>query len=199
MEAAATKRFGEPSALGLFGLAVGCAALLPAAFGVEGALSPEALRTAAWFCLLFGGACQFLSGLLSFANGNALGGTLLTAFSFNWVMNFWALTELADGRVPSAAVMVAVDACFLPIFLVMTWAFAYSSKLFVALLLDIDLLYALRIARDVLHTDTSFLIGCCTVVLLLLALYIAFAVMLFEATGRLVLPVPGPLFAKKAA
>jgi succinate-acetate transporter protein len=194
--AAATKRFGEPSALGLLGLAIGCAALLPAAFGAEGSLTPPALRTAAWFCLLFGGGCQFLSGLMSFANGNSLGGTLLTTFSFNWVMNWWALSELAEGRLPSASVVLAVDASFLLVFLVMTWAFAYSSKLFVALLLDIDLLFALRIARDALHVPVSFGIACCTVILMGLALYIAFAVMLYEASGRLPLPIPGPLLAK---
>ena len=27
---------------------------------------------------------------MSFANKNMLGGTLLTTFSFNWVMNWWA-------------------------------------------------------------------------------------------------------------
>jgi succinate-acetate transporter protein len=192
--------FADPTALGLFGLAIGCAALLPLGLGMEAALTPAALTTAAWYSLLFGGACQFLAGLMSFRNGNGLGGTLLTAFSFNWCMNFWALRELAQGRVPSAEVVLAVDLCFVPIFLMMTWAFAYSSKLFVALLVDIDLLYLLRITREVLHAPAlGPAIAACTFGLLVLSLYIAFAIVLWEATGRLVLPIPGPLIKKATA
>src|SRR5687768_5030285 len=89
--AAAAPRFADPTALGLFGLAIGCASLLPIAFGMKGAFTPDALRTCAIFCLLFGGGCQLLGGLMSFANSNMLGGTLLTTFSFNWVINAWAL------------------------------------------------------------------------------------------------------------
>ncbi len=194
------RRFADPTALGLIGLAIGCAALLPIAVGLPAALTPEALRTAAWYCLLFGGACQFLAGLISFANGNGLGGTLLTAFSFNWGMNWWALTELADGRVPSAQVVLSVDLCFLPIFLVMTWAFGYSSKLFVALLLDIDALYLLRIARELLHVPWMGTgVAICTGILLVMSLYIAFSLVLWEATGHMILPIPGPLWPRPVA
>lgn len=74
-DAPPTTRFADPTALGLFGLAIGCASLLPIAFGVKSAFTPDALRTCAIFCLLFGGGCQLLGGLMSFANGNMLVGT----------------------------------------------------------------------------------------------------------------------------
>ncbi len=187
--------FADPTALGLFGLAIGCASLLPVAFGVKAAMTPDALRTAAWFCLLFGAGCQFLAGVLSFANKNGLGGTLLTTFSFNWVMNWWALTELAAGRFPSASVLLAVDACFLVIFLVMTVAFGYFSKLLFVFLLDIDALYVLRIARELLHAPALGLgVAVATVVLMAIALYIAFSLVLANASGRLLLPLGGPIF-----
>jgi succinate-acetate transporter protein len=79
------------------GLAIGCAALVPIAFGLFPAEPPKLsmmLRTAAWFCLLFGAGGQFLAGLMSLANKNTLGGTLLTTFSFNG----WVLEEAAAGR-----------------------------------------------------------------------------------------------------
>ena len=104
MEANASPTFAESTPLGLLGLAIGCAALTPIAFGA--ALTPDALRTAAWFCLLFGGGGQFLAGLMALANKNQLGGTLFTTFSFNWVMNWWALNELASGRVPNASIVL---------------------------------------------------------------------------------------------
>ena len=122
--------FAESSPLGLLGLAVGCAALLPVAFGQ--AVTPDALRTAAMFCLLFGGGCQLVAGLMALANKNLLGGTLFTTFAFNWAMNYWSLTGLADGRVPNHHVVFAVDVCFIVIFTVLMFAFGYFSKLLFA-------------------------------------------------------------------
>ena len=189
-----TLSFADPTALGLFGLAIGCAALLPLAFGMKSAATLDALRTTAIFCLLFGGGCQFLAGLMSFANKNMLGGTLLTTFSFNWVMNWWALDGLVNGKPPSSAVVLCVDACFLMIFFAMTYAFAFYSKLLVVFLLDIDVIYGLRIAREVLHTQAlSMPIAIATVVLMFLALYIAVALVLVNASGKSVLPIGAPL------
>jgi succinate-acetate transporter protein len=147
------------------------------------------------FCLLFGGGGQFLAGLMSFANKNMLGGTLLTTFSFNWVMNWWSLSELSQGRVPSSAVILAVDASFLVIFLVMTYAFGFFSKLLFVFLLDIDALYILRIARELTHVPAlGMAIALATVALMALAVYIAFSLVLTNASGRVMLPIGGPVF-----
>ena len=185
--------FADSTALGLFGLAIGCASLLPVAFGVKEAFTPEALRTCAWFCLFFGAGCQFLAGIMSFANKNMLGGTLLTTFSFNWVMNWWSLSELSQGRVPSSAVILAVDACFLLVFFAMTYAFGFYSKLLFVFLLDIDLLYVLRITRELTHAPLGLPVALSTVVLMGIALYIAIALVLANASGRMLLPIGGPL------
>ena len=193
--------FADPTALGLFGLAIGCAALLPIAFGMKSAMTVDALRTAAWFCLLFGGGCQFLAGLMSFANKNMLGGTLLTTFSFNWVMNWWALDGLVQGKQASSAIILSVDICFLVVFLAMTYAFGFFSKLLVVFLLDIDILYGLRITRDLTHSATGFQmpIAIATLVLMGLAIYIAVALVLVNAAGKPVLPVAGPAWGSGAA
>lgn len=193
----ATTPFAESSPLGLFGVAVGCAALLPIAFGV--ALTPQALRTAAMFCLLFGAGGQLLAGLLALANKNALGGTMFTTFAFNWAMNAWVLHGLAEGRAPDASVILAVDATFLVIALVLTYAFGFHSKLLVAFLLDIDVLYAARIAKELTHAPVlGTVVALATVVLLAIALWLAFATLVNPAAGRAVFAVPGPLFAPAA-
>jgi uncharacterized protein len=190
----------DPTALGLIGLSIGCAALLPIAFGMPAALNPAALNTAAWFCLFFGAGCQFLAGFLSFLNKNMLGGTLMTAFSFNWVMNFWSLRELAEKRPPSAPIILSVDICFCIIFLVMMVAFGYFSKLLFAFLADIVALYIFRIARELTHSPAfAQPIAWATVLLMGLALYIAFALVLQNASGKSLLPMPGPLFVAKPA
>ena len=187
--------FAEPTSLGLFGLAIGCASLLPIAFGSKAAMTVDGLHTAAWFCLLFGGGCQFLAGLMSFANKNMLGGTLLTTFSFNWVMNWWALEGLATGKPTNAGVILAVDCTFLLVFVVMTYAFGFFSKLLFVFLLDIDILYSLRIARELTHSTALGLpIALSTVALMLISLYIALALVLANASQRQILPIPGPLF-----
>jgi uncharacterized protein len=185
----ATLPFAEPSPLGLLCLAIGCAALLPIAFGT--ALTPDAFRTAAMFCLLFGAGGQFLAGIMSLANKNLLGGTLFTTFAFNWVFNWWALS----GNVPNPKIGFAVDVCFLVIFIVLTFAFGYFSKLLFLFLLDIDLLYTFRILNHALETRAFAMpIALATVGLIVIALWLAFAVLVNSSAGRTIFPMPGPLF-----
>jgi succinate-acetate transporter protein len=194
----ASQPFAEPTPLGLLGLSIGCAALLPVALGLS--MTPAALRTAAWFCLLFGGGCQMIAGLMALANKNMLGGTLFTTFAFNWVMNWWALSGMADGKLPDAHVVLSVDLCFLVIFVVLTYAFGFFSRLLVAFLVDIDLLYLFRILRELLKDPKSFAIpiAVCTVVLAFLALWLSFAILVNTSAGRPVFPMPGPLFTPPA-
>jgi succinate-acetate transporter protein len=183
----------DPTAMGLIGLAVGCAALLPIALGLT--LTPEALKTAAVFCLLFGGGCQLFAGLGGFVNRNLFGATLFTAFAFNWGVNAWMLWSVAGGTIPDPTVLLAVDLCFLLIFLVMTWGFGYFSGLLFAFLADIDLMYVLKIIAGLTGTHALALpIAGCTLALALLALWIAFALLINPVVGRRVFPFPGPLF-----
>jgi len=185
--------FAEPTPLGLIGLAVGCAALAPIAFGVT--LTPAALKTAAMLCLLFGGGCQFLAGVMSLANKNLYGGTLFTAFAFNWVMNWWILTAVAGGMMPDHSVMLAADICFLLIFAAMTYGFGFFSGLLFLFLLVIDLMYVFKIIAGVTGTAALAMpIAALTVLLGLLALWIAFALLLNPVAGRRLFWFPGPVF-----
>lgn len=194
--------FAEPTPLGLLGLAIGCGALIPVAFGIlpEAAKLPMFFKTAAWFCLLFGAGGQLLAGLMSLANKNGLGGTLFTTFAFNWVFNWWTLSELAEGRIFDPTIVLFVDLTFLVIFVVLTYAFGFYSKLLFFFLLDIDLLYVGRIGRHFTDMGSagfgalSMVIGFATVGLVGLALYIAFAMLVNPAAGRPVFPVGGAMF-----
>jgi len=185
--------FAEPTPLGLIGLALGCAALTPIAFGH--ALTPAGFRTAAMFCLLFGGGCQLVAGLMNFANKNLFGGTILTAFSFNWFLNGWALLAAASGAGLDHEVLLATDSASLLIFLVITYGFGFFSSLLFVFLLDIDLLYACKVAAAVSGTHALAMpIAGLTVILGLLALWIAFAGLINPTSGRTLFPIPGPLF-----
>ncbi|MDY0062522.1 MAG: hypothetical protein RBU45_22100 [Myxococcota bacterium] len=183
----------DPTALGLIGLAVGCAALTPVAFGLS--LTPAALNTAAIFCLLFGGGAQLLAGLGNFVNRNTYGATLFTAFAFNWGVNWWALRTVAVGEMPDHGVLLAVDICFLMIFLVMTYGFGLFGKLLFLLLLDIDLMYVCKVVAGITGTTALGLpIAILTVLLGLIALWIVFALLINPVVGRAVFPLGGPVF-----
>ena len=184
--------FAEPTPLGLIGLAIGCAALAPIALGLT--LTPAALKTAAMLCLLFGGGCQFLAGVMSLANKNLYGGTLFTAFAFNWVMNWWLLTSIAGGVMPDHAVLLSADICFLLIFAAMTYGFGFFSGLLFLFLLVIDLMYLLKIIAGFTGTALGLPIAALTILLGLLALWIAFALLLNPVAGRRLFWFPGPVF-----
>lgn len=195
--------FGEPTPLGLLGLSIGCAALVPIAFGwfpSDPTKMAMFFKTASWFCLLFGAGGQFLAGVMSLANKNSLGGTLLTTFSFNWVMNWWALDEGSQGRVVDPSIVLSVDFTFIIIFLVLTYAFGFFSKLLFFFLVDIDVLYVFRIAKHFAAPGGDFAkfcgmgVGVSTIVLMGLALYISFALLVNPVAGRAVFPSAGPMF-----
>jgi succinate-acetate transporter protein len=200
VEMASSRRhevFAEPTPLGLIGLAIGCAALTPIAFGFR--LTPAGLRTAAVFCLLFGAGCQLLSGLMSFVNKNLYGGTLFTAFAFNWMLNWWVLESLGKGFVPDPVIVHAADLASLVIFVVLTYGFGFYSKLLFAFLLDIDLLYACKAGNALAGTRALDLpIALFTVGLGVLALWIAFALLINPTAGRPLFPIAGPMFTAPA-
>lgn len=194
---AAPPTFAESTPLGLLGLAVGCAALMPIALGK--ARSPAAFETAAMFCLLFGAGGQLLAGLIALANKNLLGGTLFTTFSFNWLINAWTLHGLAQGKIPDPTIGLAVDLAFLLIFVVLSYAFAFHSKLLFAFLADIVVLFVARIGKEVLHApQLGLVVAVCTLALMGLALWIAFALLVNPAAGRQVFAMPGPLLTPRA-
>ena len=189
----ASARIADPTPIGLICLAIGCAALVPMAFGHS--LTPVGLQTAAIFCLLFGAGGQLVAGLGNLLNHNVYGATLFTSFAFNWVVNWWALDGLSRGRVPDAGVVLAVDVCFLVIFLVFTYGFGFFSKLLMAFLIDIDLLYLARIARHFGGGDwLGLVVALCTVALAGLSLWIAFALLINPVAGRALFAFPGPVF-----
>lgn len=187
------ERFGNPAPLGLLGLAIACAALVPIAFGVS--VTPAALGTAAVYALLFGGGCQMLCGLMMFANKNAFGGAVFTCFSFLWAMNAWSFWSLSQGKVPDHAVGLAVEVVLLVIFAALTWGFGHFGRVLFLFLLDIDLLFVFRIVRSVTHTRSMELpIAACTVALGAIGLWLALGALLHPILGRQVFKVGAPVF-----
>lgn len=183
----------ETTPLGLICLAVGCAALVPIAFGHS--LTPAGLRTAAMYCLLFGAGGQLVAGIGNLVNHNLYGGTLFTAFACNWALNWWALDGLSRGAAPDPGIVFAVDVCFLAVFLVFTYGFGFYSKLLLVFLADIDLLYLAKVGKHLGGgTWLDLVVAACTVALAGISLWIAFALLINPTAGRRVFAFPGPAF-----
>lgn len=187
------ERFGNPAPLGLLGLAIACAALVPIAFGHS--LTPAGLGTAAVYALLFGGGCQFLCGLMLFANKNSFGGTVFTCFSFLWAMNAWGFWSLSQGRVPDHAVSLSVEVILFVIFVGLSWGFGHFARVLFIFLVDIDLLFLFRIIRSVTHTRAMEMpIAVTTIGLGLIGLWLALGGLLNPVVGRPVFGVGAPVF-----
>ncbi len=193
-------RFGNPAPLGLLGLAIACAALVPIALGSS--LTAGAFASAAAYAILFGGGCQMLCGLMMFANKNSFGGTVFTCFSFLWAMNGYGFWGLSQGRVPDLAVSLAVEVVLFVIFVALTWGFGHFARMLFLFLLDIDLLFVFRIIRSFGHItnpghhavwlDKGVLVT--TLGLGAIGLWLAFAGLLNPIVGRPVFGVGGPIF-----
>lgn len=185
--------FASPTPLGLIGLAISCAALMPVALGYT--LTPAAFKTVAVLALLFGGGCQIITGLMEFANKNLFGGTIFTAFSFSWVYLSWSFYSLADGFMLDHSVAIAVDAVLLVIFSILTYGFGFFSKLLFLFLFDIDLLYVCKLVNGLTGTQALAMpIALLTAGMGLIALWIAMATLINPVAGRSVFPIAGPLF-----
>ena len=186
-------RFGNPAPLGLLGLAIACAALVPVAFGIS--VTPSAFETASMYALLFGAGCQLLCGLMMFANKNSFGGTVFTCFAFLWAMNAWSYHALAEGHPPDHAIGLAVEVVLFAIFVALTWGFGHFAKALFVFLLDIDLLFVFRIIRSITGTTAmTWPIAITTVLLGAIGLWLAFGALLHPILGRTVFGVGGPLF-----
>ncbi|HNV71705.1 MAG TPA: GPR1/FUN34/YaaH family transporter, partial [Candidatus Ozemobacteraceae bacterium] len=185
--------FGNPAPLGLIGLAVACAAITPVAFKFT--LTAEALKTAAIYCVLFGGACQFITGIMEFANKNVYGGTIFTAFAFNWIITGWTFYALAQGFMPDHHVLLAVEITLFVIFVILTYGFGFFSKLLFFFLVDIDLLYVCKIAKALTHHPMlDFPIALLTVILGFMGFWLAMAALINPLARQEIFKTTGPMF-----
>ncbi len=184
---------GNPTPLGLLGLAIAAGALTPVAFGWS--VSAAALKTVAIYAVLFGAGCQMLSGLMNFINKNMFGGTIFTAFSFLWAYNAWSLYSVANGLVPDHVVGLAVEMVMLVIFVVLTYGFGFFSSVLFAFLLDIDLIFVARIIKSVTGTAAMNVpIAVLNVVMLVIALWLAFGSLINPIAGRPLFSIGKPVF-----
>ncbi|MBI2943872.1 MAG: hypothetical protein HYY25_06700 [Candidatus Wallbacteria bacterium] len=190
--------FGNPAPLGLLGLTIACFALAPISLGLVA--TRESLVSAAVCALLFGCGCQLLTGLMDFANKNVFGGTIFTTFGFMWAKNAWELYMLSTGFVPSAEINFTLDVLLLVVFAVLAYGFGFFSLTLFVFLMDINLIYVLKIVKHVGHLPVlDKPIGLLLALLGVIALWITFASLINPVTGRMTFLVTGPVFQRAPA
>lgn len=188
--------FGNPGPLGLLGLAIATSALVPLSLGYFPAEGPKAtFITAAIWALLFGGGCQFLAGIMDFANKNSFGGTIFTCFSFMWAKNAWFLYLMANGFKPDHYIDISTDVTLLAIFAVLTYGFGFFSKILFLFLLDIDLIFLCRLLRATTGTTmVDYPLALFTALMGIIGFWMAMGALINPIAGRVVFPMTGPLF-----
>ena len=185
--------FGNPAPLGLMGLAIACFATAPLSFGMKP--EPAHLITMAVIALLFGGVCQFLTGMMDFANKNAFGGAVFTLFSLGWMKNSLGLFLVTRGVTLSHEVDAIMDLTQLVLLLVLTYGFGFFSTTLFVFLLDIDLLFLSKLINYGTHSHMMDIpIGVLSLVLGALSLWIALAALINPVAGRAVFLETPPLF-----
>ncbi len=185
--------FANPVPLGLLGMSVGSAALVPMCFGFG--LTPQGLATAAILALLFGVGGQALAGLMSFANRNLLGGTLFTTFTFLWIFNWWTLSSLGKGLIPDHSIILAMEITLFIVLSILTYAFGLFSSTLFAFLFTIDLLFVVRIIKTITNNMALMpLVGLLTLVMIVIALWLSFGMLVNPYAGKSIFPIGGPLY-----
>ena len=181
--------FGNPAPLGLLGLAVSCAALTPVAFGYgldkSGHPIPYVFFTTGLFVLLFGFATHLITGIMDFANKNAYGGTIFSAFAFNWLAGAVGNFAVAFNYHLDHNILLATEVVLMVIFVFLTYGFGFFSKALFVFLLDIDLLFACKLAKGFSGSHMFDIpIAIFTVLLGLIGLWLALGGLINPITGK---------------
>ncbi|MBF0545441.1 MAG: hypothetical protein HQM08_13455 [Candidatus Riflebacteria bacterium] len=185
--------FGNPAPLGLLGLSVSCAAVIPFSFGYG--TNVAGFTTAGIYALTFGAFCQLFAGLMDFANKNSYGGTVFTAFSFNWFINAFFFLGAGYGLKPDHHILLAVESVLLVFFLFLTYGFGFFSKLFFYFLIDIDLLYICKVIKGLSGTTIlEYPIAVFSIVLMLISIWLTLASLINPVSGKEIFKIGGPVF-----
>ncbi len=182
----------DPSALGLFGLAiitlVACTQKFGITSGVTGVMS---------WAIFLGGCMQLIAGIIDFKKNNVFGGTAFVAYGFFWIaMSFsWAVSNGFFGPGPAAAFDVhqtgVAFVAYLILTIFMTIGALRTNKVLFFIFLFIDFLFlslslsTFGIATEIAHTMAA----ASELVISLLSFYAAGANVLNQHFGESFLPL----------
>ena len=118
------ERLGNPTPIGLMGLAIGCAALAPAELHLTDMADPMI-----WvWMLMTAGILQIYAGVVDLVNRNILGATAFTLYGTLWVISAWKMGGATVFGTSHGEVKGFVYLVYLPFTIFMTIGFATVSR-----------------------------------------------------------------------
>jgi succinate-acetate transporter protein len=173
---------GNPTPIGLMGLAIGCAALAPAELGLTDPGDP-----AIWvWMLLTAGALQIFAGVADLVNRNVLGATAFTLYGTLWLISAWLL---AGGAALDPAVKGFIYIIYLMFTIFMTIGFATVSLTLTVVFCAFILIFTVEIGAAFLpamHPVALAVAGILHAVAAVLAVWAAAGAVINPLLGRTV-------------
>ena len=185
----------DPTALGLFGLAVVTLVASSQKLGIT-----EGLSSVIPWAIFLGACAQLVAGILDFKKGNAFGGTAFCAFGFfwlamatGWLINMGAFGEILQGQIdPRQTAFGFVSYLIVTIFF--TIGSTTTNKVLFCIFFFIDTLFiGLAISNFILegpvHTFFHYFAAVSELLIALFSFYGAGANILNTQLGRAVMPI----------
>jgi uncharacterized protein len=177
------ERLGNPTPIGLMGLALGCAALAPAELGLTATADPMIWR---WM-LLTAGALQIYAGIVDIINRNVLGATAFTVYGMLWALSAWQLGGGAALGASDPAVKGFIYLVFLLFTSYMAIGFATVSRTLTVVFLAFIVIFAIEILAAFLpamHGAASLVAGLLHLLAALLCIWAAAGSVVNPLLGR---------------
>ena len=195
------QQFADPTALGLFGLAMVTLVASSQKLGITEGLS----YVLPW--VIFLGACvQVVAGVLDFKKGNAFGGTAFCAYGFfwfsmgmSWMMNMGVLGETLQAAIdPKQLAFAFIGYLVVSIFFtigatktnkVLFWDFVFICFLFIGLAVSTF------VSEGPIHTGFHYFAAISELIIAILSFWGCGANIVNTICGRSVIPI-GKAFGK---
>lgn len=175
----------EPAVLGLIGLAVAALVLAGTDLGLTG---PDKSLMIPWTIFL-GATAQLIAGLLDYKRNNIFGATAFTTYSLLWysvslTLYITIFTDVGFDIRHYAWGLIG----FLGFSIILTIASFMTNKVFIGILIAIDLAIATLVLHILVGTPAS-VVGIFLLVVSFLSFYGALAILVNNMAGKTVFPV----------
>lgn len=176
--------FGNPTPIGLIGLAIGCMVLAPIEFGWTNASDPQVWR---WM-MLTAGVLQIYAGVVDLINKNILGATAFTVYGVLWVCNAWVISS---GMPADPTIKGFIYIVFLLMSLFMLVGFMFVSLNLTIVLVEFNIIFIaniLALFNPTLHKPMAVIIGILLILVALQTMWAAAGGILNSLLGKNVFP-----------
>ena len=196
------KTHADPTALGLFGLAIVTLAASTQKLGITSGLA----YVIPW-AIFLGGFAQLMAGMLDYKKGNVFGATAFCGYGLfwlgmatSWLINTGALGEILKQNVDINQMgFVFIGYLIFTIFLTIGSLSASKVLFFIFVFIDllfIELAISTLVKTDTVHVFFAKMAGISELIISLLSFYACGANILYNHYGKEIIPIGKPFILK---